>query len=142
MWTRKLCDFIARFSQIHARRQCSVKLHQSMLRAFANRIFNWSLDILFIGAALCLALLLHPKFLKSSVFPAPIDMSFILMQLGSDKSNLLYFYGKRLAFEVLFFLPFSFVSLKSFFLVAVYKDIPNTSYMRTIVFPLYLEGSC
>lgn len=55
-----------------------------------------------------------PKFLKSSVFPAFIDMFSIEMLLGSDKSDLLYFYGKRLFFRVFFFF-FSFVSLKRIF---------------------------
>lgn len=82
-----------------------------------------------------------PKFLKSSVFPASIDMFSIEMLLGSDKSDLLYFYGKRLFFRVFFFLFICVV--EEFFLVPVYKDVRNTSYTRTIVFPPpYLRGSC
>lgn len=95
---------------------------------------------LFIGATLCLALLLHPSSLN--LLSSLLLLTCFLSRCYLGLTSLIYyiFMGNVCFSECFFF--FSFVSLKSFFLVPVYKDVRNTSYTRTIVFPPpYLRGS-
>lgn len=99
---------------------------ETFLRAFANRIFNKSLNILFfIGTTLCLALLLHPSSLNllSSLHLLTCFLSRCYLGLTS---LIYYIFMGNVCFSECFLLRFICV-VKEDFWVPVYKDIRNTS---------------